>query len=234
GLEVLKSLPDTTERAQHELLLQTTLGPALIVSKSFGAPEVEQAYRRARTLGQQLGDNPQLFPVLRGLWRFYISRAELRTARELGEQLLHLAKGALTPGLFLEAQRVLGETLFWLGELAAARQSLEQGASLYDPQQNRAHAAHYGEDPGVACLSYAALTLWLQGYPDQALTCMQAALTLAQQQPHRFSLGRALVSAAWLHQLRREARATHERAEAAMTLSTDTGRPHWWLEGTLC
>jgi len=109
---------------------------------------------------------------------------------------------------------------------------LEQGASLYDPQQNRAHAAHYSEDPGVACLSYAALTLWLQGYPDQALTCMQAALTLAQQQPHRFSLGRALVSAAWLHQLRREARATHERAEAAMTLSTEQGFPHWLMVGT--
>ena len=233
GLEVLQTLPDTPERVQHELLLQTTLGPALIISKSFAAPEVEQAYTRARALCQRLGDTPQLFPVLRGLWQFYLSRAELRTARELGEQLLHLAQGSPTPGLFLEAHRVLGEALFFLGKLAPARQSLEQGASLYDPQQHRSHAFLYGEDPGVACLSYAALTLWSQGYPDQALTSIQGALTLAQEHPHRFSLARALISAAWLHQLRREGRLGQEWAEAAMTLSTEQGFPHWLVVGTL-
>jgi predicted ATPase len=233
GLEVLKSLPDTAERTQHELLLQTTLGPALIISKSFAAPEVEQAYTRARVLCQRLGDTPQLFPVVRGLASFYLSRAELRTARELGEQLLHLAQGSATPGLFLEAHRVLGEALFFLGELAPARQSLEHGVSLYDPQQHRSHAFLYGEDPGVACLSYAALTLWSQGYPDQALTSVQETLTLAQEHPHRFSLGRALVSAAWLHQLRREGQLGQAWAEAAMTLSTEQGFPHWLVVGTV-
>src|SRR4029453_10627575 len=134
GLELLRALPDTLERTQHELVLQTLLGPALIVSKSFAAPEVEQAYTRARELCQRVGDTPQLFPVLRGLWVFYSSRAELRTAQELGEQLLKLAQPAPTSTLFLEANRALGETLFWLGELAPARQSLEQAISLYDFQ----------------------------------------------------------------------------------------------------
>src|SRR4030095_14858995 len=32
GLEVLATLPDTPERAQQELLMQTTLGPALLVT----------------------------------------------------------------------------------------------------------------------------------------------------------------------------------------------------------
>jgi class 3 adenylate cyclase/predicted ATPase len=232
GLEVLKSLPDTAERTRHELLLQTTLGPALIVSKSFGALEVEQAYTRARALCQQLGDTPQLFPVLWGLWQFYLARAALRTARELGEQLLSLAQSTPTPALLLEAHRALGETSFWLGELAPARQFLGQGVSLYGPQQHRSHAFLYVEDPGVVCLSYAALTLWSQGYPDQALTSVQAALTLAQEHPHRYNLARALISAAWLHQWRREGQLGQERAEAAMTLSTEQGFPHWLVVGT--
>src|SRR5262249_56746045 len=101
-----------------------------------------------------------------------------------------------------------------VGDLAPARQSLEHGVSLYDPQQHRSHAFLYGEDPGVACLSYAALTLWSQGYPDQALTRIQGALTLAQEHPHRFSLARALISAAWLHQLRRGRRHVPHAAEA--------------------
>ncbi len=171
--------------------------------------------------------------MLRGLWQFYISRAELRTARELGEQLLHLAQRALNPALLVEAHCALGETLFYLGELAPARQSLEQGVSLYNPQQHRSHAFLYGEDPGVACLSYAALTLWLQGYPDKALTSIQGALTLAQEHPLRFSLARVLISAAWLNQLRREGQLGQEWAEAAMTLSTEQWFPHWLVVGTL-
>ena len=33
GLEVLATLPDTPERTQQELVMQTTLGPALLVTK---------------------------------------------------------------------------------------------------------------------------------------------------------------------------------------------------------
>jgi predicted ATPase len=233
GLELLRALPDTLERTQHELVLQTLLGPALIASKSFAAPEVEQAYTRARELCQRIGDTPQRFLVLRGLWVFYLSRAELRTARELGEQLLSLAQRTPTPALSLEAHRALGETLYWLGELAPARQSLEQGVSLYDPQQHHSHVFLYGEDPGVVCLSYAAMALWSQGYPDQALTSMHAALTLAQEHTQRFSLARALFLGAMLHQFRRERQLVQERAEAAITLSTEQGFPHWLAAGTL-
>jgi predicted ATPase len=37
GLEVLRALPDTPERAQQELGLQTTLGPAFMAMKGYGA-----------------------------------------------------------------------------------------------------------------------------------------------------------------------------------------------------
>jgi predicted ATPase len=69
GLEVLATLPDTPERAQQELVMQTTLGPALLVTKGQAAPELLHAYTRARELCQQVGETPQLFQVLRGLVR---------------------------------------------------------------------------------------------------------------------------------------------------------------------
>ena len=46
----------------------------LIAIKGYAAPEVEKTYTRARELCQQLGETPQLFPVLFGLWWFYFSR----------------------------------------------------------------------------------------------------------------------------------------------------------------
>ena len=53
----------------------------------------------------------------------------------------------------------LGVSLFWLGELASTQDYLEQGIALYDRQKHGSHAFLYGQDPGVACLSYAAWVL---------------------------------------------------------------------------
>ncbi len=92
GLELLKTLPDTPERTQHELTLQVRLGESLRATSGHGAPEVERVYVRARALCQQVGESPQLFPVQLGLWVFYNVRAEYHTARDLAEQMLTLAQ----------------------------------------------------------------------------------------------------------------------------------------------
>src|SRR5262249_35837178 len=92
ALEVLTTLSETPGRVQQELDLQIALGPALVATKGWGAPEVEQTYARARVLCQQVGETSQLLPTLGGLWRFYLNRGVLPTARELVEQLARLAQ----------------------------------------------------------------------------------------------------------------------------------------------
>jgi TOMM system kinase/cyclase fusion protein len=227
GLEVLKALPETPERTRQELDLQTTLGPALMATKGYAAPEVEQAYARARALSAQVEETPHLFPVLWGLQRFYLVRGEFITAAELAQQLLNLGQGAHERTLVLEAHRALGQTWLWRAELCRARAHLEGGMSLYDPQQHRAQAVLYGRDPAVDCCSYLAWALWLLGYPDQALHRSHEALRLAQELAHPHSLAFAFSLAAWLHRLRREMQLTQERAEAAVSASAAHGFPLW-------
>ena len=60
GLQMLESLPKTPERLQYELELQTSLGQVLLVARSYSAPEVGQAFARARELCQQLAWIPTL------------------------------------------------------------------------------------------------------------------------------------------------------------------------------
>jgi predicted ATPase len=223
GLELLKTLSDTIGQRQQELALQTTLGPVLIATKGYAAPEVAQAYARARELCQQMGDTTQLFPVLWGLWIFYLARAECQTAQELAAQLLILAQRLNTPGLLMEAHLAQGVTCFWLGELSPARAHFTQGLALYDPQQHRTHAFSYGQDPGMMCLSYMSWIQWLLGYPDAALMRSQEALVLAQQQAHSFSLVYTLAFTAFLHQSRRDKQATQAQAEATIGLATEQG-----------
>src|SRR5262249_60675626 len=91
GLEVLNTLPETLERTQHELDFQITLGPAVMVTRGYGDPEVRRIYDRARELCEQVGETPQRFPMLWGLWLFYSMRGELQPARGRGDQPLQLA-----------------------------------------------------------------------------------------------------------------------------------------------
>src|SRR5262245_4908355 len=111
GLELLKALPDMPERAQQELMLQMALGAPLTATKGVATRELGKAYARARELCQQLGDTPQLFPMLRGLLLFYTARAEHQTARELAELCLHLAQSTRDPALLLETHYTLGNNL---------------------------------------------------------------------------------------------------------------------------
>ncbi|MBI3800143.1 MAG: AAA family ATPase, partial [Deltaproteobacteria bacterium] len=230
GLELLKTLPQTSERSQQELTLQIALGVPLTATKGYAAAEVGKVYTQARELCRQMGESPQLIPVLFGLWRFYLQRAELQTARELAEQSLSLAERVHDPARLLRAHNTLGVTLFFLGELISAREHLEQGIALYSPQQRRSLASV--QDPVVVCLAYAAWALWHLGYPDQALKRSEEALVLAQELAHPYSSAMALFFAAELHYLRREVAAVQERAAAAVTLSAEQDFPFWLAQGT--
>jgi predicted ATPase/class 3 adenylate cyclase len=232
GIELLKPLPETPARVQQALTLHIALGTALQIAVGNAAPEVEQAYTQAYALCQQVGETPQLIPVLFGLWRFYHSRAQLHRARELGDTLLRLAQHADAPALAVVAHHALGNTLLCLGALPAARQHLEAGIARYTPDHHRAPASRIGHDPGVACRAFAAWTLWLLGYPEQALTRLHEALALAHALSHPYSLAYARCWAAMVSQFRRDVLAVHEHAEVAVTLAAEQGFANWSAHGT--
>jgi class 3 adenylate cyclase/predicted ATPase len=232
AIELLKSLPETPALTQHALTLHSALGAAFQMAKGLAAPEVEHAYTQAYALCQQVGETPELAPVLYGLWRFYTVRLQLRTAREIGDMLLRLVQGTDEPTLAVITHNVLGVTRLYLGVLPAARQHLEAGIARYTPEQRQAPAFRIGHDPGVACRVHAALTLWLLGYPAQALTHIHAALTLAHALRHPSSLAFARRWAAHVSQLRRDVPAVYEHAEAVVALATEQGFPLWAAMGT--
>jgi predicted ATPase len=232
GLELLQPLPDTLERTRQELELQLALVHPLIVTKGYAALEVERVYTRALGLCRQLEETPQLSWALLGLSGFSLLRAELKTARELVEQCLSSAQNVHNPIFLVRAHYLLGNILFHLGEFALAREHLEEGIALYDPQQHQPRS--YGaEDTRVTCLSYAAVVLWFLGYIDQALQKSHEALTLARDLSQPFSLAIASNFAAALHQHHREVQATQERAEALIVFSTEQEFPHWLAWGTM-
>src|SRR5262249_47181252 len=149
-----------------------------------------------------------------------------------GDTLLHLAQRTEDPALAVVAHQALGWTWFCLGALPTARQHLEEGIALYAPEQRRALVFRMGQEPGVGCRGPAALTLWLLGYPDQALVRIHEALALAHELSHPFSLAYVRVRAAYVYQWRWDVPAMYEQADACVALSTEQGFPFLAAWGT--
>jgi hypothetical protein len=166
------------------------------------------------------------------VWRCYIVRPQLHTAREFGDTLLRLAQRAEDPALAVVAHYALGTPWLWLGASPAARLHLGEGIARYTPDQRRAPVFRIDHDLGVGCRVFAAWTLWLLGYPEQALARVHEALALAHALSHPFSLAFARCLAATVSQLRRDVPAVCEHAEAAVALSTAQGFPQWAAWGT--
>jgi predicted ATPase len=126
---------------------------------------------------------------------------------------------------------MLANTAWWQGELVQAQVHCRQGLACYDSEQHRVSAVSYGQDSGVACGWIGALTLWVLGYPDQALQGIEEMLALARRLAHPFSLAQILFFSALLHQLRREPLPARAQAEAALALCTEQGFAAY---GALC
>jgi class 3 adenylate cyclase/predicted ATPase len=233
ALELLKTFPDTVARARQELTLQTTLGTALSATQGFGSQERERVFDRARELCQQIGETPELFPVLWGLCQSHISQGKFQRALEEAGQLLQLAQRTQDPVLLLGAHETLGESLFWSGELTLALGHFEQGSVFSDPRQHRTLVSFYGIDPGILCQDLGAWTLWLLGYPDRARKRSHEALSMVRELAHPYSLGIALYFASLTHQLRQEAQLTQEHVEMQLRLTSEHGFPEWAAQGTI-
>ena len=233
GLEVLPEMPNALDRLRRELEFQVALGTPLAALKGYAAPEVERVYTHARELCRQLGDTPQLFPVLSALALFYLVRGAPLTARELGEQLVELAEQTREPAQLLEADYLFGIASFWCGEIVLAHQHVEAMQARYDSVQHREFIFCYGQDPRIEPVFYHAFTLWLLGYADQARMQQQAALSQAQAVASPLNLVFALQFSAVFHQLCRESSLVLTQAEAELALASEQSFPLWLAAGTI-
>jgi DNA-binding winged helix-turn-helix (wHTH) protein/predicted ATPase len=232
GLRLVERLGDSAAHSEQELLLQTQFAVALAATHGYGFEEVETAYSRARALCQQSGSTSQLFPVLWGIWRFYLIRSDLKVARELAQRLLDLAQTAQDPALLVESHLAAGVTFDNIGDFESARTHLEQGASLYDPAQIDTHLFLYGHDPRVVVRCFNAWALWSLGFSELALETIREAFALAEQLRHPETQCFARFFSAWIHQLRRESEETLEYAEAAIELAGKYGFAQWGAFGS--
>lgn len=233
GLQLLGTLEVNNAHIESEIMLQIALGVPLTAIRGYGSEEVEQAYNRARFLCNKVGDTLQLIPTLYGLWRYYLLTAQYGEAQILSRQLKELSKKSPEPLYHAIANRATGSTYFYLGDLEEVGNYLGEIKVLDSSSETRANSLLFDVvDVWVTARSYESWTLWLQGHITQAFEKMKAAVKMANQLNHPFSMALSVSFATWLYQFNGDPENTLKLAKEGLKISQQNGFAFWmgWEE----
>ncbi len=234
GLDLLRTLGESTERDNQELQFLTALGPAYIAVRGYAAPEVGPILQRARALSERLGDSERPFGIMLGLWEWRLVRGEIRAAADLANDGLAFAQSRNEPGLLMEALFMQAATRFYQGQFAEARRAHEQAIGAYDDRERTMFwTAFSGHNAGVTHRNYLSLALWHLGDPDEARKVDRESRELARTIGHAFSLGHALDFTGYLACYCRLPAELMTAAEEETALAAEQGFELWQALGTI-
>ena len=177
GLGLLEELPEGRERMEHEVVLLNMQGPALIATQGWASPTAEAAFVRAGELARSLERPDEASWSKYKLATLYEVQGDYERSDSLLEEVLaEPVRPEGAPGL-VDSHELLACSLFHQGAFGRALESAERGLEAYDDMSGNAFKAAYGNHPGIACHSWAALSLWQLGCPDAARA--RAAMSVA-------------------------------------------------------
>jgi class 3 adenylate cyclase/predicted ATPase len=207
ALAQIASLPGSPLLRREAIKLQVALLNTQMHAKGYGAPDTKASLDQARSLiesAEALGEPPEdplaLFSVLYGFWVANYIASNGGALRELAAQFLALAEkqGATIP--LMIGHRLMGLSSLTAGDFAEGRAHFDRALTLYEPLRHRALATRFGQDIGVAIVSWRALTVWALGYPKSAREDAKHALREARKTGHAATLLFAL-TVTWLTKL---------------------------------
>ena len=152
---------------------------------------------------------------------------KLYKAQLLSSELLELAERKEEAAYIVEAKRVHGMTLLYLGDFTGSRSYMESALELHDPEQHKLHAVRYGLDPLICCESYLAYALLFLGYRDQAIRKSREVVSAAKALEHPYTYTFSLAFAAFLRQHLGDMNATRDLATIAIQISDENGFQFW-------
>jgi class 3 adenylate cyclase/tetratricopeptide (TPR) repeat protein len=189
GLEMVMTLPDSTQKDRQELDFQLALGTPLAARHGYGNPLVGAARDRAIALCEKLGETQRLLPSLYGQYAYCIASGRIPKALEYAERCQSMAARTGNRLARLIAHRAMGASLAAMGEFEAARTQLDPFLALENAEKDRSLSVHYITDPHTSGLGFLALTLWVLGYPDQAVAAREKAFKHAVEANHANTSG---------------------------------------------
>ena len=221
ALETLAVLPDTPKRNEQESEIQLALGIPLIAVRGYAAIEIREAFARARALSLKLDNAPSYFQALFGLWGHSWMGGKHDEALNMANEFLSTSLASTEPVLSMVAHRVMGSTLLTIGEFQSAKEHFEQTIALSNVTGKQPLHSLYMVEPRAASLLLLSWDLWFLGYPDQSLSRVSEALSLAKDLSQPYTIAFAHYMTSVVHLLRGDPDRALASAEASLEMSQE-------------
>ncbi len=227
GIDLLNTIPQSSERAAQEVPLQSVLGTALLSTHGYAHPEVRKTFTKALGLCEQIGDAPQLFQVAVGLWMYHIIAARFDEALDLSQRLVRISETTQNPAQQLQARYCLAFILYYRGDFLAAKSHLETALEAEVDDCDYAAQSASGDDTRIHVRVLMALVHWHLGFPKTAERLVRDANTIARGQKHPWGLVFASFYSSWFYQMQGDAKQTLKYADEAAKIAEENGFRFW-------
>jgi predicted ATPase len=221
ALRLLNALPETPERIKQEIDIQLALGIPLIAVQGYASAETREAFSRALTLCLRLGNIPEYFQALYGLWGHSWMVGKNDDALRIADEFLSRSRAMSDPMLLMVAHRAMGSTLLTVGDFQSSANHFEETIRLSTSQEKQPLYNLYMVEPRAASLLLLSWDLWFLGYPDQSLSRVSEALAFAQELGHPYTIAFAHYMTSVVHLLRGDAARALESAEKSFEVSQE-------------
>ena len=169
---------------ERALALQVPLSMTLLTRKGYGADETVEAFERALTIADKVGETPLRYSILYGLWIGKGIRGQQADALKSAEALVEQTANAPNTPPMVVANRVAGASHLLMGNFLEAQRYLDIALDNYDPIAHADLANQFGQDIGVTIHIFQAWNLLMLGQTKRAATHLGKAEDLAKSTGH--------------------------------------------------
>ena len=228
GLELVSTLPQSSERDASELGLRTLLGTAWMALKGWAAPEVWSSLYPALALAKSLERNDALLPILWGLFINVMTQGRIADSLPWAEEMLGIAKATGDSDLLITGHMVAYIHYLYLGRLIKAQEHGDKVLALFDGEKHGHLVNILNHDPKTVVVGGSSLSAWMLGYPDRAVPLLDEAIAHARRHGHPFDLGWVLTIGGEMFEFRYEPEELCRCAEEAEKLGREHSLPVLW------
>ena len=228
GLQLIPTLPHSSERDTGELELRTRLGPAWLALKGWAATEVWASLHPALSLAKSLERNDALVPILSGLMANVMSQGRIAEALPWAQEMLDIAKASGDPDLLITGHNFSCTFYFSMGHLTKALEHGDKVLAHYDSERHGHLLGILNHDPKTDVGTFTSIATWMLGHPDRAVRLSDEAVANARRRAHPIDLGWALSFGAEAFDHRCEPEQLCKRADECARLGRENSLPVLW------
>jgi class 3 adenylate cyclase len=228
GLELVATLPRSSEREASELGLRSLLGSAWFALKGWATPEVWTSLHPALALAKSLERHDALAPILWGLTCNIFTQGHVAESLPRVEEMLDLAEATGDADLRIAGHALASLCYCWAGKITTVLKHADKVLDLYDDEKHR-HLAHLlNHDPKTLAIVCNSVSSWTLGYPDRALRWSDEKDAHARRRGHPFDLGWGLITGAHEFDHRWQLEELLNRADEIERLGRANSMPVLW------